>query len=500
MEIRQVLNFEPAKRITGSRHYKWWAYATIAIGLFLSVTDQTSINIALPIISEHFDADIPTAQWIALGYILSTSAMFMPAGRLSDMIGRKYVYMGGFVIFITGAVVGGMAQSFPLLIVAKIIQGVGAAGIEANGMAMVADIFPERERGRAMGLYMAVIGVGAISGPVIGGLLVSELGWRAVFWFGVPVSVIALAAALPVLHKGVPREGADSSSLKFDWGGAALSSAMLIVFLLVVTNAHELGWTSPLIIVGLAFAVVCLWAFIWWEGRVSDPMLDIGFFKSRVFSLAVSARFISFFGMSSVFFLMPFYLVQGLGYEPKKAALFLVPGSIFMTIFGPLSGQLSDRLGTRWLTVGGMALSGGAFLLFSQLTIDSPPIYVAIGMALQGMGIGLFSSPNTSAIMGSVDNEKFSIASAFLNTTRTTANLSGIAMATAVVTFTMGASGYEPSLSAISEGGGLGVRSAFVLGLSRAFMVSAGLMFVSMLISVMRKDSPTEVSSTEASE
>ena len=171
----------PVGRITRSANYKWWVFASVALGLFLTVTDQSGVNIALPRIAEYFGADLPAAQWIALGFTLSTSVMFMPVGRLSDIFGRAHVFMLGFVVFVVAAALGGTAVAFPALIVAKIIQGIGVAGIEANGMAMVADIFPERERGKAIGLYMSIIGAGAVGGPVIGGTLVSLLGWRSIY-------------------------------------------------------------------------------------------------------------------------------------------------------------------------------------------------------------------------------------------------------------------------------------------------------------------------------
>ena len=172
-------------------------------GLFLTVTDQSGVNIALPRIAQHFGADLPSAQWIALGFTLSTSVMFMPVGRLSDIFGRAHVFMLGFGVFVLAAVLGGTAVAFPILIVAKIIQGIGVAGIEANGMAMVADIFPEKERGKAIGLYMSIIGAGAVGGPVIGGNLVSLLGWRSIYAASACVGVVALLLAALVLQERV---------------------------------------------------------------------------------------------------------------------------------------------------------------------------------------------------------------------------------------------------------------------------------------------------------
>ena len=480
-----------------SPNYKWWAYAAISVGLFLTVMDQSGVNIALPSIADHFSADIPTVQWITLGYVLATSAMFMPMGRISDIVGRKYVYMGGFVVFVAAAAVGGSSESLAMVVGSKIVQGIGSAGIQANGMAMVADIFPERERGKALGLYMLIIGTGAISGPVIGGVLVSSLGWRSVFFASVPVGLIAFVAALLVLQRGPRLRGTDSDSIRFDWGGAALSSTALISLLYGVTSLHRAGIGSIDVVGGLALGLVLFAGFIIWELKVSDPMLDLNFFRSKVFSLGVSARFLSFLGGSSIFFLMPFYLVQGLGYEPSRAGLLMVPGAITMAIMGPFSGRMSDRFGTRWLSVGGMAISGGALISFSTLTISSPASHVVLGMAMQGLGMGIFSSPNTSAIMSSIAREEYGIASAFLNMTRTTANLSGVALATTIVTLTMASMGYEPSLSAVSEAGGTGVRTAFVTGLGRAFLLSGILVITAMALAAFRAEKPLASEDTE---
>ena len=480
----------PVGRITRSANYKWWVFASVALGLFLTVTDQSGVNIALPRIAEYFGADLPAAQWIALGFTLSTSVMFMPVGRLSDIFGRANVFMLGFAVFVTAAALGGTAVAFPMLIAAKLLQGVGVAGIEANGMAMVADIFPERERGKAIGLYMSIIGAGAVGGPVIGGTLVSLLGWRSIYAASGCVGIVALVLAAVVLRRGVPEDGSRTAGTSFDWTGAGLSAMVLVCFLLSITNGHKLGWDSPVIFLGFGVSVVSLAIFIWWEGKAEAPMLDLSFFRSKVFSLGVSARFLSFLAGSAVYFIMPFYLVQGLGLEPSKAGLLMVPGSIAIAIWGPLSGRLSDRIGTRWLTVLGMALAGVGMLLFSGLDENSSTLRVVISILIEGTGIGLFSSPNTSAIMTAIDSRKFSVASAFLNLVRTSAGLSGIAIFTAIVVFTMSSQGFAPDLSAVSEVGGDEVRQVFITGMSRAFFAAAVVMFAAMVVSMLRPENP----------
>ena len=481
----------PVARITRSTNYKWWVFASVALGLFLTVTDQSGVNIALPRIAQHFGADLPAAQWIALGFALSTSVMFMPVGRLSDIFGRTHVFMLGFGVFVVAAVIGGTAVAFPVLIAAKLIQGIGVAGIEANGMAMVADIFPEKERGKAIGLYMSIIGAGAVGGPVIGGTLVTLLGWRSIYATSAIVGIVALLLAAVVLRRGIGERADENTRRSFDWTGAALSAIVLVCLLLSITNIHKLGWNSPAILAGIATSVTALVVFIWWEGKAQAPMLDLSFFNSRVFTLGVAARFLSFLAGSAVYFIMPFYLVQGLGLEPRTAGLLMVPGSIAIAIWGPVSGRLSDRIGTRWLTVAGMALAGTGMLLFAGLDENSSTIRVMLSILVEGTGIGLFSSPNTSAIMTAIDSRKFSVASAFLNLVRTSAGLSGIAIFTAIVVFTMASQGFEPDLSVVSEVGGNAVRLVFIEGMSRAFFAAAVVMFIAMIVSALRPENPT---------
>ena len=490
------LTLGPVARITQSANYKWWVFSSVALGLFLTVTDQSGVGIALPRIAEHFGADLPLAQWIALGFTLSTSVMFMPVGRLSDIFGRANIFMIGFAVFVLAAMLGGTAVAFPILIAAKLIQGVGVAGIEANGMAMVADIFPERERGKAIGLYMSIIGAGAVGGPVIGGTLVSLLGWRSIYAASSCVGIIALLLAAVVLRRGVSTSTTSSTDANqpartsFDWLGACLSSVVLICFLLSITNGHRLGFDSPIILAGLGAAIAALAAFIWWEGKAEAPMLDLSFFRSRVFTLGVSARFLSFLAGSAVYFIMPFYLVQGLGLEPGVAGLLMVPGSVAIGIWGPVSGRLSDKIGTRWLTVVGMALAGTGMLMFSMLDENSSTTRIMLSILIEGTGIGLFSSPNTSAIMTAIDSRKFSVVSAFLNLVRTSAGLSGIAIFTAIVVFTMSSQGFAPDLSAVTQAGGDEIKLVFISGMSRAFFAAAIVMFAAMIVSLLRPENP----------
>ena len=489
----------PSRTIGASHRYKWWVYVAIATGLIVTVMDQSGVGIAMPRIADHFGADIPTVQWTTLGYVLTTSAFLLPMGRVSDLVGREKVYLAGLVFFMALASVAGASRALPMLLAAKALQGVGAAAIQANAMAMVVGAFPEKERGRAIGFYMTIIGTGSIGGPIVGGLLVSGLGWRSVFFAAIPAGLVALLIGLTVLKRASPPSREGRGGIGFDWIGAVLSSSALTTFLLSITSAHRLGWTSPQIVIGLGVAALLFIVFVRWERRTADPMLDLGLFQSRLFTMGFSARFLSFLGMSASFFLMPFYLIQILEYPASRAGLLMVPGSISLALVGPLAGRLSDRIGTRWLAVVGLAFSATAMIVFSRLSPDSPPIHVVLGMVLSGTGSGMFSAANTSAIMSSLGREKYGIVAALLSVTRTTASVTGVATATTIIAITMAESGYAPSLGEIAEEGGRGIVLAFTSGMGRAFILAAGLVLGALVLSILRGESDLTLSGKETS-
>ena len=466
--------------------YKYWAFAAVSIGMISSSLDHGSVNVALPTVAGHFQTDFTTVQWVTIGYALTISALLLPMGRLSDLMGRKKVYIGGSLIFVLGALVAGMSPNLTTLVVARIIEGSGAAMTQGTGMAIVIAAFPASERGKAIGLIITVIGTGSIAGPAIGGFLVDALGWRAVLLANVPVVLLGVAASMLILTDS--RDDHTSQGVrdrKFDWLGAALSTGALLTLLLALTNGHKSDWTSPIILVAFLSFVGLLAAFIWWELRTTGPLLDLRLFQRSLFSLGVSAHFLTFLGSSAAIFLTPFYLQQILGYTPRQAGLILVPNALCMAILGPISGHFSDRFGWRWFTVGGLMLSSLGLLLLSRLTIDSSLFLVISALMLQSAGMGMFYSPNSSSILSSVERERYGVLLAFINLVRNAANVTSVAMATAIVTATMGTMGYEPSLDAVRSGGGAGIADAFTSGLRHAYLIMMGLLLVAMAVSVL---------------
>ena len=474
------------RALKASQRYKWWVFSTIAIGTFVSVLDHGTVLVALPEIEEHFQSDLPTVQWIVVGYALAISVLILPMGRLGDILSRKHVYIAGLVVFVAASAMAGFATGLPMLIAAKVLQGIGSAMVQGNGMATVISAFPSSERGKALGTHMSVVGGGAIAGPAVGGLLIAAFGWRSVFFFNIPAGLIAIAAAWYVLEQ--TRDGAadrPGGRPAFDWLGAALSGLALLAFLLVVGNGDRQGWVSPLILSGAAATVLLFAAFVWWELHTASPMLDLSLFRNKLFAMGISASWLSFLGQSSTRFMMPFYLQRVLEFSPRDVGLLLIAPAICMVVIGPVSGRLSDRFGWRVLTVGGLGLSAmAAMALAATLTATSPVILIVGMLMLQSAGMALFNSPNSSSILSAVERTQYGVVSALTQLVRNSATVTSIAIATTVVVTTMGFRGVEPSLDAASPE----VVDAFVEGLKWAFLIMGAMLLVGMSISIARGD------------
>ena len=460
---------------------------TIAAGTFVSVLDQTGVSLALPLMASEFDATIPLVQWVALGYMLATGSLLLPAGRLSDLVGRKVVYVAGFCVFVLGAISAAAAPSLMLVIAFRIIQGAGSAMIQANGMAILTTTFPAEQRARVIGMFMTMVGLGAIMGPILAGVVVDSFGWRSVFLASIPLGGISLTAAILVLIRDAPSiRSARQLVTRFDWIGALLSTAGLATFLLIMTNAYRMGWLSPVVLAAIGTSVFLLVAFVYWESRTSQPMLELEFFRRRIFAMGTSASFFGFLAGTAVFSMMPFYLQDVLDLSPRTAGLYIAPAALGFAFAGPIAGRLADSLGARPVEFAGLGMLAASLFFLGTLTVETHPAMVAVAMALQGLGMGVFYTPNTASVLSVVERSKYGIATAFLNMTRNTANVVGIGLAITIVTATMASRGFEPSLDAVAAGG-VGVEAAFTQGLRIAFLLLGAFVGVSVVLTFLKR-------------
>jgi len=464
-----------------NKNYKWWSFFAIGTGLFVSVADVGSVVVVLPSIAEHFSTDLPTTQWVIIGYALTVSALLLPMGRLSDIVGRKKVYLIGYTIFAIGAGLAGFSSNISILIFARIIMGFGAAMTQGVAMAMHVSAFPKEERGKAVGLILSVVGTGGVAGPAVGGLIVSTLGWQWVFIITAILSVLVITFGKVILDGQLKQNNMENKE-SFDWLGAGLSSIGLITFMITLSIASKIGWGHPFIGTGFLATAILFSIFIWWEHKVESPMINLGLFKRKIFSFGLSSSFIMFFGMSSVRFLLPFYLQIGLGYTPAQTGLIFVPGSIALALAGTASGALSDKFGWRIFNVSGMIILGSSLLIFSQLTLESHLSLIIFALMLQSVGMGTFNPPNYSSILSVVNERAFGVISGFLNLIRNSANVTGTAIVTAIVTIVMGSKGFQPTLAAITSPDQNGVFSAYMSGMNVALITASSLALLGLIL------------------
>ncbi len=381
---------------------KWLVLLAIGVGTFMSALDGSVVNTTLPVITRDFHSEVATTEWVVTIYLLVVSGLLLSFGRLGDLRGHKSVYLTGFTIFIVSSALCGLAQSPLMLIGSRALQALGGAMLFANSPAILTKNFPAQERGRALGLQGTMTYLGLTAGPSLGGWLTQLFSWRAVFYINVPVGLLAVFLSWRFIPADAPAERAE----KFDRAGAAVFMAGLIALLLGLNQGASWGWTSPAIIALLSGALVLLGVFIVIEQRVTNPMLDLSLFRSRTFSASTASAILNYVCVYTILFLLPFYLIQGRSLSPSEAGLILTTQPIVMAIIAPLSGQLSDRMGARTLSVAGMAILAIGLWLLSRLTPESALNEVTLALAVVGLGTGSFIAPNSSALMGAAPRHR----------------------------------------------------------------------------------------------
>ncbi len=410
---------------------KWLVMLVVGVGGFMAALNSASLIIILPTLQSDLHTDLINILWVLLSYTLASAVLLLSVGRLADLIGNKRIYLLGYLIFGLGSLLCALANNVWVLIAARFVQGVGGALLMSNTSAIITHTFPKRELGRALGVASLAFSVGTTLGPIVGGILTDAINWHWAFWFNVPIAAIGLFLAARYLHNEVgARQQAQRE--RFDWVGAVLLAISLSALLYFVSLGPLYGWGSARILGALALFVVTAALFIIRQLTAPQPLLQLRLFNNRLFTMANLSASLASMGMIAVLFLMPFYLEDVLHYSLFDSALLLTPYPVTMLIVAPISGWLSDRLGSRTLGTAGMALSAASLLWMSTLTIHSTYGDVAVRLVVLGLGMGLFQSPNNSAVMSSAPATQRGVASAVLGTVRNLGTMLGIGITGAV--------------------------------------------------------------------
>jgi len=423
---------EPSRRIgVHAEHdsYKWWALSCTSLGMLLATINSGTLIIALPQLERSLHTSLLELVWVILVYMIASTVLVLSAGRLSDQFGRKRAYIGGFVVFALASLGAGFAANGTELILWRILQGVGGAFLFANAAAIVTDAFPREQLGVAMGTNTMVAAVGLVIGPVLGGALVA-INWPWVFWFNVPLGLAGAAWAASVLREVTGR----SEDRSFDYLGTITFLLGLTGLVYGISRGGLSGWNSPLVIGGLAAAVVLLPAFVLIERHQKAPMLDLSIFQNRLFSTASGAAFVNGLARFALMFVFVFYFQGVQGDTPILAGVKLAPLAVGMLIASPLAGVWADRRGSRTLAVLGMVTTAVGLALMTMLQRNTSYVFPCIYMFIVGIGSGMFNSPNTAAMMGSVAPHRRGIAAGARVLVQNTGAVISIAFVLAVVT------------------------------------------------------------------
>jgi EmrB/QacA subfamily drug resistance transporter len=413
----------------GHDSYKWWALSCTSLGMLLATINSGTLIIALPDLERSLHTTLLELVWVILVYMIASTVLVLSAGRLSDQFGRKQAYIGGFVLFAIASLGAGFAGNGTQLILWRILQGVGGSFLFANAAAIVTDAFPRQQLGLAMGTNTMVAAIGLVIGPVLGGALVA-ISWHWVFWFNVPFALGGSAWAALILHEVTGR----SEDTSFDALGTLTFLIGLTGLVYGISKGGLSGWNNPSVIAGLIAAAVLLPGFVVIESRVQSPMLDLSIFKNRLFSAASAAAFTNGLARFALMFVFVFYFQGVQGNSPILAGIKLAPLALGMLIASPLAGIWADRRGSRGMAVAGMLVQAVGLALMTTLQRDTTYLASGVYMLIVGVGSGMFNSPNTAAMMGTVPAHRRGIAAGARVLVQNTGAVISIAFVLAVVT------------------------------------------------------------------
>jgi EmrB/QacA subfamily drug resistance transporter len=457
-------------RIFAEENRKWWTLTAVAFGLFMIMLDNTVVNVALPSIERDLHISISSLEWIVTSYALVFAALLITGGKLGDMYGRKRIFIAGLVVFTLASLACGLAPSAGFLIGARLVQGAGAALMNPASLSIITATFPPRQRGTAIGIWAGVSALALAIGPLAGGLIVDNINWNWIFFINVPVGVLGVVASRIFITES--RDTSREQSI--DLPGLVTSGLALFALTYGLIEGNQRGWTSAEI-VGLFVAAAVLFAlFVVVESRQRLAMLDLSLFKNGSFTGANIVALLVSLGMFGVFFYVSLYVQNVLGYTPTQAGAIFLPMTLLIILLAPFAGRASDRVGSRWLMGGGMALLGVSLLLYQRMGVHSGFWTLLPALVIGGAGMAITMSPMTSAAMGAVPPDKAGVGSGVLNSFRQVGGALGIAIMGAIVASYV----HTPVASLLG-------KQEFVNGLHAALLVSAGIAFAAAFVAVL---------------
>ena len=413
---------------THSHKNKWIILITVLLLIFMSTLDGSIVNVALPALSRELGVSNRAVSWVVSSYLITICTVILIFGKLGDLAGKTRVFRYGVLVFTFGSFLCGFSSSLTMLIFSRALQAVGAAAAMATSQGIITQTFPKHERGKALGLSGTFVALGSMTGPPLGGLLISLVNWNYIFYINVPIGIIAFIFCL----KFLPEE--KHEKVKFpDIKGFLLFSVSVISLFIAIIEGETLKYTNPVILACFFIAVVSFAVFIYVEKNTADPMLDLNIFKSKLFSISIFCAFIVFIATSSVGLIQPFYLQYTMKFSPEMTGLLMMAYPVIISVTAPSSGTLSDKIGSELLTFLGLTIISIGLFLMVLLNEHTPTVIFLLIVVVMAFGAGLFQSPNNSLIMSTVEKDKLGIAGSVNALVRNLGMSVGTAMSTAVL-------------------------------------------------------------------
>jgi EmrB/QacA subfamily drug resistance transporter len=463
--------------------YKWVVLTVTTVGIFMATLDSSIIVVGLPQVVISLHTNLVEGVWFITVYRLMITVLLVGIGRMADLYGRVRLYNWGFAVFSVGSLLSGLSITAEMLLACRLIQGVGAALLFVNSVAIVTDAFAGSELGKGIGINQVAINAGTITGYTLSGVLIQLFTWRSIFLVNVPIGIFGTYWS----RKRLKEISRPAHGEKFDLPGALTFSGSISLLLLGLT----IGSVTDLLSLSLIFlSILLMGSFVLFERKAKFPVLDLSLFRIRLFTAGNIANLLSGLAFAALAFVMTLYFQLIRGYDPLHAGIFLVPLDATLIFIGPISGSLSDKWGARGLSTIGLVMAAAGFFYLSAFTTNTSYPQIALGLVLVGFGIGLFRSPNASSVMGSVPGAKRGIASGVRSTMINTSIVASIPLVLAVMT------AYIPyniliniigNVTTLSSGQITGSYSTpFLTGLQHALTISSVLILVSAIFSLLR--------------
>ena len=457
---------------------KWVVLFTIVIMTFMSTLDSSIVNVALPSMQRELGASASDIQWVSSMYLLVCCVTVLVFGRLGDLRGKVRIFQVGVVLFTIGSFFCGMSTTLPMLVCARVVQGIGASCAMANNMGIITEVFPVRERGRALGVVSTFVSLGLMCGPVVGGMLIASFPWESIFLINVPIGIVSFAIGLKTLPREA-RPAADAGSRgSFDVLGAVLMAPAVFAIFLAITSAGSgsVALAGALAAAGLAL----LAAFVVAERRAEVPLVRVELFLSPVFSINLVTMFCCYFAVGSTELILPFFLQDACGYPSDVAGVMLTAIPLAMAAIGPVSGSLSDRIGTTAPCFVGLVVYAIGIAVVGTLPMDAGMARIYGTMLFMSVGTGIFQSPNNSRIMGSVEQEDLGFAGSLVTLVRYMGMSAGVTGGTTLLYGHMSEIAGTPVTGFVE-----GQPELFMAGFSFAFTAIAALVAVGAVLTVV---------------